>query len=539
MGNTSSLPKEEPISLERFKNAVFGLVLLRFAQDIDPQLTFEDIDKCVDSYCLPHMELGKDDSDFSPYFNYYGTAGPGGTQSAMDAAIERYVEAHLVNDKKHYGKFFSHLLDTFYPKDSLLGATDPPRAVNGSDPEGPEQVNLSDSKEEAAPDSGKVADNLLEKNQGKTGLAGSSAEQLLDRVTYEQPEAQLEDAESAITEGMEFKGKCQISEAGSLAPLIFPTKENQVQRKKVVKNALTPPNFEASPYMMQSSLTSDRSRRTGRSSANIYRVNQALRSRGIAMAHRRPVQQMEPETDLIKESLGNTNNEDQQGVKSTDMELAEQDRPDDQQKQQEEQDQQMQQEQQEEQYQQEQEQHEQHEQHEQQEEQDQQMQQEKQQYRADEQKDQQERQQDRADEQKEQHNEAETKENDKINEERLLRERRRKVLKLDRLLERTGRSHLEHEDYVSEPVPPAPSTRNKEIAERANKYRDFDFENSKSRTSNKFSDFKKSNGRRNERVDEPDNLELSLDSEFPPSEVRTPYNIYDYDEEELRSEAFP
>ena len=115
MGNTAST-QNQPISVDRLKNAVFGLVLLRYIPDFDPNLPFEDVEKCLHSYCLPALSSVDDKELFDAYFNYYGSLGALNTQSSMDAAIERYVENHLVNDKKAYGEFFHLLMNNFYPE---------------------------------------------------------------------------------------------------------------------------------------------------------------------------------------------------------------------------------------------------------------------------------------------------------------------------------------------------------------------------------------------------------------------------------------
>jgi len=115
------------VSVERFRDAVFGAVLLRIAPDFDPQLPFEDLAKCKGTYCLPALtQVG---TDAQNYWNYYGSPGTLNTQSQADAAIERYLENHVLNDKEASSKFFNLLLETLYgsfPQDDAKSSENGP-----------------------------------------------------------------------------------------------------------------------------------------------------------------------------------------------------------------------------------------------------------------------------------------------------------------------------------------------------------------------------------------------------------------------------
>ena len=115
------------VSVERFRDAVFGAVLLRIAPDFDPQLPFEDLAKCNGTYCLPALtQVG---TDAQNYWNYYGSPGTLNTQSQADAAIERYLENHVLNDKEASSKFFNLLLETLYgsfPQDDAKSSENGP-----------------------------------------------------------------------------------------------------------------------------------------------------------------------------------------------------------------------------------------------------------------------------------------------------------------------------------------------------------------------------------------------------------------------------
>lgn len=123
MGNTQSNVEQKPITIEKFKNAIFGAVLVELITEFDNQVPFEDLDNCLDSYCLPCLQPEKDQnslSDIELLFNYYGSMGTLNTQSAMDAAIERYVEKYLVNDKQNYGRFYRLLIERLRPSDKVI-----------------------------------------------------------------------------------------------------------------------------------------------------------------------------------------------------------------------------------------------------------------------------------------------------------------------------------------------------------------------------------------------------------------------------------
>ena len=105
MGNSQSLE----VSLEEFKDKLFGISIYLLSKEINNHLEFKPTDEC-DGDNLPESNLDSTNL-YETVLAYYNNSETKNTDKDLDGKIEEYVNKNILNSKENVTRFYKALID--------------------------------------------------------------------------------------------------------------------------------------------------------------------------------------------------------------------------------------------------------------------------------------------------------------------------------------------------------------------------------------------------------------------------------------------
>ena len=147
MGNT--LSNSDTISLQEFKDQIFGTTIFILSKSINPHLEFRAYDECTNEHLpLPQMNTN---NIYEVAVSYYNHPEHRGTDKDIDKQIEEYVMTNILNSKENATRFYKVLLERILSKSKhdtvVLNSTIVPTDVTEQQHMNVEHMLIRDNKD--------------------------------------------------------------------------------------------------------------------------------------------------------------------------------------------------------------------------------------------------------------------------------------------------------------------------------------------------------------------------------------------------------
>lgn len=116
MGNLQS--NSDQISLEEFKDQIFGIVVFLLSKQINQHLEFVPKEEC-NYQTLPLPKIASENI-YEIALSYYNNPEYRNTEKDIDMQIEEYVNKNILNSKENVTRLYKLLIDKLLPRDQVL-----------------------------------------------------------------------------------------------------------------------------------------------------------------------------------------------------------------------------------------------------------------------------------------------------------------------------------------------------------------------------------------------------------------------------------